>query len=100
MKNYIANKVIGVDSTTGLTIELRTKEFSVNAETRKITVRVDKVLVSPTGVEMKRIESMYYERFDSETNEKYSQLESSPIGLGIAQILTIDLDMYPDLTQN
>lgn len=100
MKNYIANKVIGVDSATGLDIELRTKEFSVNAETRKITVRVDKVLVSPTGVEMKRLESMYYERFDSETKEKYSQLESSSLGLGIAQILTIDLDMYPDLTQN
>jgi hypothetical protein len=100
MKNYIANKVIGVDSNTGLTIELRTKEFSVNAETRKITVRVDKVLVSPTGVEMKRIESMYYERFDSETNEKYSQLESSTLGLGIAQVLTLDLDMYPDLNQN
>jgi hypothetical protein len=43
---------------------------------------------------------MYYERFDSETKEKYSQLESSSLGLGIAQILTIDLDMYPDLTQN
>jgi len=100
MKNYIANKVIGVDSSTGLDIELRTKEFSVNAETRKITVRVDKVLVSPTGVEMKRLESMYYERYDSETNEKYSQLEASPIGLGIEQILKSDLDMYPDLTQN
>lgn len=100
MKNYIANKVIGVDSETGLNIELRTKSFATDAETRKITVRVDKVLVSPTGVEMKLIESMYYERFDTEVNPKYSQLEASPLGLGIAQILLLDLAMYPDLTQN
>ncbi len=99
MKNYITNKVIGVDSATGLGVELRTKEFSVNAESRVITVKIDKVLVSPTGVEMKHIESMYYERFDSETNEKYSQLEASSLGLGIEQILKSDLDMYPDLNQ-
>jgi hypothetical protein len=100
MKNYISNKVIGVDETTGLSVELRTKEFSVNAETRVITVKVDKVLVSPTGIEMKRLESMYYQRLDTETSTKYSQLEASPIGLGIEQILGADLNMYPDLIQN
>jgi hypothetical protein len=100
MKNYIANKVIGTDSETGLDIELRTKNFSVDADTRIITVRVDKVLVSPTGVQMKLIESMYYERYDSATNEKYSQLEASSLGLGISQILSLDLAIYPDLTQN
>ena len=100
MKNYITNKVIGVDESTGLSIELRTKEFSVNAETRIITVRVDKVLVSPTGMEMKRLESLYYDRKDLEGNEKYSALENSPLGLGIAQILLIDLAVYPNLQQN
>ena len=100
MKNYITNKVIGVDESTGLSIELRTKEFGVNAETRLINVRVDKVLVSPTGVEMKRLETLYYDRRDLEGSEKYSQLEASQLGLGIAQLLLVDLNVYPDLQQN
>jgi hypothetical protein len=63
MVNYITNKAIGVDESTGLSIELRVKELNIDASNRKITIRVDKCLVSPTGIEMKLVESFYYTRF-------------------------------------
>ncbi len=100
MKNYISNLVVGVDDETGLSIELRVKELNIDAQIRKVTVKIDKSLVSPTGVEMKIIETVYYDRFDDEINKKYTQLEESAIGLAIKQILEIDLGLYPNLTQN
>ena len=99
MKNYITNLSIGIDDETGLSIELRVKDLTINAEIRKITVKIDKVLVSPTGIELKVIESLYYDRYDGEINKKYTQLEESPIGIGIKQMLNLDLPQYPNLTQ-
>jgi hypothetical protein len=60
--NFITNHQLGIDEVTGLDIELRVREVFINACEQKITIKIDKVLVSPTGVEMKNIESMYYER--------------------------------------
>ena len=99
MKNYISNLVIGVDEETGLSVELRVKELNIDANIRKIIVKVEKVLVSPTGIEMKLIETLYYERYDGEFNKKYEQLELSGLGLGIKQMLDDDLLLYPNLTQ-
>ena len=99
MKNYITNLSIGVDEVTGLSIELRVKELNINSETKTIIIKIDKVLVSPTGVELRIIESLYYDRYDSEINKKYTQLEESPIGIGIKQMLNLDLPQYPNLTQ-
>ena len=99
MKKYISNLIIGTDEETGLSVELRVKELNIDANIRKIIVKVDKVLVSPTGVEMKLIESSYYERYDGEVNKKYEQLEMSALGLGIRQMLYNDLLSYPNLTQ-
>lgn len=98
--NYITNKIIGVDENSGLNIELRVKELNINAEIKKITIKVQKFLVSPTGLEMKLIETLYYERYNVEPNNmKYDQLDESPIGQGIKQILNLDLDNYPNLLQ-
>lgn len=99
MKKYISNLVVGVDEETGLSIELRVKELNIDANIRKITVKVEELLVSPTGVEMKLIETLYYERYDGEVNKKFQQLELSGLGLGIKQMLDNDLLSYPNLTQ-
>ena len=100
MGNYIANKNIGIDESTGLAIELRVKNLNIDAEKRTITIQVDKCLVSPTGKQMTVIEALYYTRYDGEVNKKYSLLEESNLGLGIKQMLNLDLDIYPDLQQN
>ena len=99
--NYITNKIIGVDDITGLNIELRVKEVLIDAHKQKIIIKVEKYLVSPTGVEMKLIESLYYERYNDliNNNMKYDQLDASPIGQGIKQILLLDLNNYPNLLQ-
>ena len=99
MKNYISNKNIGVDSETGLPLELRVKNLNIDAEKRVITIQVDKCLVSPTGVELKVTEVLYYTRYDIESNKKYTTLEESSLGLGIVQMLNLDLDIYPNLQQ-
>lgn len=98
--NYITNKIIGVDESTGLNIELRVKELLIDAEIKKITIKIEKYLVSPTGIEMKLLESFYYERFNQEPNKmKYDQLDTSPLGQGIKQMLQLDLEFYPNLLQ-
>lgn len=98
--NYITKKEIGIDVDSGLSIELRAKELNIDAGNRKITIKIDKCLVSPTGLEMKVIETLYYDRFDTEINKKYTALEESNIGIGIKELLNLDLDLYPNLQQN
>lgn len=98
--NYITKKEIGVDIDSGLSIELRAKELNIDATNRKITIKIDKCLVSPTGLEMKVLESIYYDRFDSNENKKYTALEESSIGVNIKELLNLDLDLYPNLQQN
>lgn len=97
--NYITNKMIGVDELTGLNIELRVKELTINAAIKRIAVKIEKCLVSPTGVEMKLVETLYYDRYNEEGNMKYDQLDGSQLGQGIKHILNLDLDNYPNLLQ-
>ena len=100
MSNFYITKLnIGVDSETGLDIELRVKSLIIDASIKKITIRIDKCLVSPTGVELKITETLYYDRYNSEFSNKYDALDSSPIGLAIKQILDLDLLQYPNLNQ-
>lgn len=99
MKNYIVNKNIGIDEITGLAIELRVKLLTINPVDKKIIVRIDKCLVSPTGVEFTILETKYLERYNSELNKKYDLLDLSPIGQGIKQVLLIELSNYPDIEQ-
>jgi hypothetical protein len=99
MNKYITNLNIGIDENTGLDVELRVKSLTIDSELQKITIKIDKSLVSPTGVELKVIESQYYDRYNSETNLRYDGLALSPIGQGIKTMLNIDLLEYPNLTQ-
>jgi hypothetical protein len=96
MNNYITSRVIGLDPVTGLNIEARVKEVFINAESRNIRVKVDECLVSPTGKEMKIVQTFYYDRYDTESLPRYSYLEASPIGQGIVQVLNQDLLTHPN----
>jgi len=96
---YSAKKNIGIDSKTGLDIELRATDILIEPKKNSITVTVERCLVSPTGVIMEVVETIYFTRTNKEGNLKFDMLQSSPIGLGIAQMLGLDLDTYPDLTQ-
>lgn len=99
MNKYIANLNIGIDENTGLDIELRVKSLIIDSESQKVTIKIDKCLVSPTGVELRVMEAQYYDRYNSESNKRYDALALSPIGQGIKQMLGIDLLEYPNLTQ-
>ena len=99
MKNYIVNKNIGVDEHTGMSIELRVKLLTIDPVEKKIIAKVDKCLVSPTGVEFTIIETKYLERYNSELSPKYTMLDLSPIGQGIKQMLLSELINYPDIEQ-
>lgn len=99
MSRYIAKMSVGIDGDTGLELELRVKSLIIDAEIQKITIKMDKCLVSPTGVELRVIETQYYDRYNSPSNLRYDALASSPIGQGIKQMLGIDLNDYPNLTQ-
>ena len=100
MNKYIANLNIGIDEETGLDTELRIKSLMIDAENKRVTIKIDKCLVSPTGVELKVLDCQYYDRYNSETNKRYDALALSPIGQGIKQMLNTDLIDYPNLTQN
>ena len=99
MKGYIQNLNIGVDEVTGLDIELRVKSINIDSEIEVITIKVDKCLVSPTGIQMSILETKYYTRYNSIENKKYDMLDLSPVGLGIKHILSLDLALYPNLDQ-
>ncbi len=99
MKKYIAKKSLGIDELTGLERQLRATDVFINAETELITVILKEVLVSPTDVVMKELLVTQFTRFNSSENKRFDQLEASPIGLGIEQMLLIDLENYPDIQQ-
>lgn len=96
---YSAKKSIGVDEKTGLNIELRATDILIEPKKNLITVTVEKCLISPTGVVMEIVETIYFTRTNKQGNLKFDMLQGSQIGLGIAQMLGLDLDAYPDLTQ-
>ena len=96
---YLIKSTLGTDQETGLEKELRIVNFGVDAETKTIGVTYIVVLVSPTGVVMKEVERGSYTRYNSPTKNKYDQLEQSPIGQGICQMLQLDIATYPDLQQ-
>lgn len=97
---YSAKKVLGVDEKTGLSIELRATDILIEPKKQMITVTVEKCLVSPTGVVMEVVETIYFTRTNKGGNLKFDALQSSPIGSGITQMLGVDLDNYPNLTQD
>jgi len=96
---YSAKKVLGVDEKTGLSIELRATDILIEPKKQMITVTVEKCLVSPTGIVMEVVETIYFNRINKEGNMKFDALQNSPVGLGITQMLGLDLENYPDLTQ-
>lgn len=99
MKPYLAKKIIGIDSETGLNIELRATDVLIEPKKPLITVTVEECLVSPTGIVMKILTTRYYTRNDKEGNEKFSNLQNSQIGVAIENMLLLDLDKYPNLDQ-
>lgn len=96
---YSAKKIIGIDEKTGLSIELRATDILIEPKKQIITVTVEKCLVSPTGVVMEVVETVYFNRINKEGNIKFDALQNSTVGLGITQMLGLDLENYPDLTQ-
>jgi|JI10StandDraft_1071094.scaffolds.fasta_scaffold140435_2 hypothetical protein len=96
---YSAKKVIGVDDKTGLSIELRATDILIEPKKQMITVSVEKCLVSPTGIVMEVVEKIYFTRTNKEGNMKFDTLQNSAIGVGITQMLGLDLEAYPDLEQ-
>jgi hypothetical protein len=97
---YSAKKTIGIDGKTGLSIELRATDILIEPKKEMITVTVEKCLVSPTGVVMQIVDTVYFTRTNKENNMKFDMLQNSPVGIGIAQMLGLDLDNYPNLTQD
>jgi len=93
---YSAKKYIGLDEETGLSIELRATDILIEPKKKLITVTVEKCLVSPTGVVMGVLETIYFNRTNSDNNMKFDSLQNSAIGQGISQMLLIDLDNYPN----
>jgi hypothetical protein len=96
---YSAKKVLGVDDKTGLSIELRATDIFIEPKKQMITVSVEKCLVSPTGIVMEVVEKTYFTRTNKEGNMKFDSLQNSNIGVGITQMLNMDLEAYPDLEQ-
>lgn len=96
---YSAKKVLGIDDKTGLSIELRATDILIEPKKQMITVTVEKCLVSPTGIVVSVIDTIYFNRTNKEGNEKFDTLQKSPIGVGITQMLGLDLDNYPNLEQ-
>lgn len=97
---YSAKKVLGIDERTGLSIELRATDILIEPKKQLITVTVEKCLVSPTGIVMEIVETVYFTRTNKEANMKFDLLQNSPVGTGISQMLAIDLENYPNLTQD
>jgi hypothetical protein len=95
----IPKKHIGHDPQTGLDIELHVKNVAIDFETERIYVTVEKVLISPTGVEMRLLETISYERFNSILNKKFDALRDSVVGQQIIVLLQSDLDLYPNMNQ-
>ena len=80
---YSAKKSIGTDEKTGLSIELRDTDILIEPKKEMITVTVEKCLVSPTGVVMQVLDTVYFTRTNKVNNMKFDALQNSPIGLGI-----------------
>lgn len=97
---YSAKKVLGFDEKTGLSIELRATDILIEPKKEMITVTVEKCLVSPTGIVMEIVDKIYFTRINKEGNMKFDTLQNSGIGTGIAQMLLLDLENYPDLNQD
>lgn len=96
---YSAKKNLGFDELTGLSVELRATDILIEPKKNLITVTVEKCLVSPTGIVMEVVETMYFTRTNKDGNMKFDALQNSPLGVGISQMLNLDLENYPNLTQ-
>ena len=91
---YIGKVAFGIDSKTGLTIEVRCVEICIRSKRKRIELVFDKVLVSPTGIAMFVESSHEFLRFDDVPNNllRYTQQQESIIGLAMrSAIETLDL---------
>ena len=93
----IISKLLEVDTETGLDKKVVITTILIDGVNKSIKVAYNVSLVSPTGVEMKVVSTGSFERNNTGEVAKYDQLESSAIGIGIKQILQMDLNAYPDL---
>lgn len=96
---YITKINLEIDEVTGLQKELRIVNFTVDAEIKIITVTYVIVLVSPTGIVMVELERNKFTRYNGVVKSRYNDLQNSPIGVGIIQMLNTDLATYPDFKQ-
>lgn len=97
---YIVNQEKGINDKYGLPQELRITSLQIDSKTKTVIVKWELVVVSPTGEIVSVLESGEYYRYDSDLNPKYSQLENSPIGQGIKQMLSFDIPLYPNFEQS
>ena len=88
--NYFAKVDLSVDSITGLTHQVRAVGLNADATSKTITVTWQLVLLSSTGAVMQTLESGAYTRVDDAgTGMKYDDLQASPVGLGIKQMIEV-----------
>lgn len=97
---YIIKQEMPINQEYGLIEELRITDLSINGKDKVIIVKWELVVVSPTGKIVNIKDSGEYTRYDSLNNLKFTQLENSPIGQGIKQMLEMDLALYPNFEQN
>jgi hypothetical protein len=97
---YIIKQEKGLNQEYGLSEELRITDLSINGKDKVIVVKWELVIASPTDKIVKVLNYGEYTRYDSANNLKFTQLENSPIGQGIKQMLEIDLALYPNFEQN
>ena len=103
---------LGIDAETGLEKQLQIWGIDINGKTEEVIVSYDVVLLSPTGVTVKVIESNNYRRYDkqavidangielSAANLKFTYLKNSAVGQGILYMISLDVANYPNLEQN
>jgi hypothetical protein len=98
-KGYITKKSTGIDAETGLEKEIRVTAINIDSVSQTITVSIGEYLVSPTGIVIKALSEKVFSRYNGATRQKYDELEQSPIGVGIINMLQPDLDNYPAVDQ-
>jgi hypothetical protein len=84
----IITKEIGTDEESGLPIHKQITSFFVDGDKKEITICYKKVVVTPTGLICKELENGSLTR----DKVKYDQLDIHPIGMGVKQMLMLDLD--------
>lgn len=96
---YLTKKILRIDSDWALNAELQITALNIDAVTKTITIYYQVAIVSPNGSIVTVLETGTATRTNLECNPKWDQLEASPIGQGIKQMLQPDLDAWPNMLQ-